>query len=204
MSTFKNLIALLALCAELANCAPPLPGVPSTASTSYDWYNGHFTYAWRRILRSGCAAWIATENWADVQLVAGSRCDVQGEETRLDGQGISYLSVSDFLIFHGYWPWTEDEYSHLIEYDSRGMTSRILPCPHSLSAEQLSELRALSRDALGAATTDAERRVMARVSERLAATNGMTLASGQEGCTDLPPDWYRRSFPRHDPWTRRH
>jgi hypothetical protein len=137
-----------------------------------------------------------------VQLVVGSRCQ-EREDRRIDGQGVSYFSNEDFLVFHGYWPWTEDEYFHLIEYDSKGMTSRILPCPHSLSPEQLGELRALAQEALGAGTTDAERRMMTRASERLAATNGTTLASGQEGCTDLPSDWYRGSFPQQDPWTRR-
>ncbi len=200
VSTLKKAMALLALCVGLASCAPPLPGVPAGASTSFDWYNGHFTYAWHRVLRTGCVAWKATENWADVQLIVGSRCEGRGEERRLDGRGVGYFSSSDFLVFRGYWPWTQDEYSNLIEFDNRGMVSRIRPCPHSLSLEQVNELRALAQEALDAATTGAERRMMTRVSERLAETNGATLASGQEGCTDLPPDWYRGSYPQRNPW----
>ncbi len=196
----KKSIALLALSIGLGSCAPSLPGVPSGASANYDWYNGHFTYTWRQTLRTGCAAWMATETYADVQLVLGSRCEGPREQRRIDGRGVSYFSVEDFLVFHGYWSWTEDEYFHLIEYDSRGMTSRILPCPHSLSPEQLNELHALAQEALGTATTEAERRVLTRIIERLAATNGAALASGQEGCTDLPPDWYRGSYPEQNPW----
>lgn len=195
MNRFKEAVALLALCAGLANCAPRPPGVPTGASASYDWYNGHNTYTWRRTLQGGCAVWMATDNWADVHLFVGSRCAEQSE-----GQGVGYLSVSDFLVFKGYWPWTSDEYFHLIEFDNRGMISRIRPCPRALSPQQLSELRALAQEALSATTTSAERRMMARVNERLEATNGASLASGQEGCTDLPPDWYNGYVSHENAW----
>ena len=198
---FKKSIALLALCAGLAACAPP--SVPSGASTSYDWYNGHFTYTWRRTLPTGCAVWMTTDRWADVQLIVDSRCEGRREEGYLDGRGVGYFSSSDFLTFRGYWPWTQDEYFDLIEFDSEGMISHIRPCPHSLSPEQLAELRALVQEALEAATTDAERRMLNRVVERLAATNGAALASGQGGCTDLPSDWYQGAHPRQNPWTPR-
>jgi hypothetical protein len=116
---------------------------------------------------------------------------------------VSYSSVSDFLVFKDYWTWTQDEYGNLMVFDSEGMISEIRPCPHMLPTEQISALRVLAQEALAEATTDAERRVLARVDERLAATDGAALASGQEGCTDLPPDWYRASSHREeqDPWT---
>jgi hypothetical protein len=193
--------AAVLLCAALAGCTPP-PGVPSGASGELN-YEGIMRWTWRHKLPHGCAEWTATESGAEVQLLAGSRCEGGTEAIAPGGRGVSYFTGSDFLIFLGYWPWTDDEYSHLIEYDNKGMISRILPCPHSLSQEQLNELRALAHDALDAATTDAERRTMARVTERLAATNGTALASGQGGCTDLPSDWYRGSYPEQDAWTRR-
>lgn len=109
----------------------------------------------------------------------------------------------DHLVFMGYWTWTPEEYFGLIEFDSEGMISRIRPCPHSLTPEQLNELRTLGGEALDAATTDAERRVLTRIGERLAATNGTALASGQQGCTDMPPDWHQGAIQRQDPWTPR-
>jgi hypothetical protein len=195
-------MALLALCVGLTGCVPP-PSVPFGASTSYDWYSGHFTYTWRRTVPTGCAVWMATEQWADVQLIVDSRCEGRPEEGYLDGRGLSYFSSSDFLEFHGYWPWTQEEYFDLIEFDSEGMTSNIRPCPHSLLPDQMDELRVLAREALGSATSDAERRMMARVVERLAVANGAALASGQAACTDLPPDWFRGMHPKQDPWTSR-
>jgi hypothetical protein len=135
--------------------------------------------------------------------VVDTRCGGRREEGYLDGRGVGYFSSSDFLTFRGYWPWTQDEYFDLIEFDSEGMISHIRPCPHSLSPKQLDELRALAQAALGAATTNAERRMVNRVVERLAGTNGAALASGQGGCTDLPPDWYFGAHPRQNPWTPR-
>jgi hypothetical protein len=201
VSRFRQPIAHFVLCLVLIGCAPPA-SVPRDAATSYDWYNGHFTYTWRRPVRSGCALWMATERWADVRLLVESRCE-ELEERFLEGRGVTYFSPADHLIFRGYWSWTSEDYLDLMEFDSEGMISRIRACPHSLTSEQLNELRSLVRETLSGATTDAERRVLNRISERLAATNGNALSSGQQGCTDLPPDWYRGSYPEQDPWTPR-
>jgi hypothetical protein len=146
---------------------------------------------------------MAKDRWANVQLILDSPCEGDREEGFLEGRGISYFSSSDFLVFHGFWRWSQEEYFDLIEFDSEGMTSNIRPCPHSLLPEQLDELRVLAQEALEATTTDGERRMISRVVERLSVVNGAALASGQGGCTDLPPDWFRGERPRQDPWTSR-
>lgn len=195
--------ALMMACIGLTSCAPPPPaGVPRGAHAEWS-LKGDWTWTWEHTLTSGCVTWMAKDRWADVQLVLDSRCEGQRGDGYLDGRGISYFSSSDFLVFHGFWPWTQEEYFDLIEYDSEGMTSHIRPCPHSLAREQLDQLRALAQAALDAATTDGERRMLTRVGERLAATDGTALASGQGGCTDLPPDWYRGAHPKQNPWRDR-
>lgn len=195
--------ALMLACIGLASCAPAPPvGIPRGAHAAWS-LKGDWTWTWTRTLPSGCVAWMAKDRWASVQLALDSRCEEERDEGRLDGRGVSYFSSSDFLVFYGYWPWTQEEYHSLIEYDAEGMTSHIRPCPHSLAPEQLHELRALAQGALDAATTDGERRMLTRIAERLAATDGAALASGQSGCTDLPPDWYRGARPRQNPWTDR-
>lgn len=194
-------MVLLALCIACTCCAPP--GVPLGASTSYDLWSRRFTSTWRRTFDTGCVVWFATERWADVHLVLDTRCDSLPKKRPIGGRGVSYSSSADFLAFHGYWPWTADEYFDLMEFDSRGKISRIGPCPHSLSHEQINELRALAQAALGTATTGAEKRMLTRVVERLGATNGTALASGQGGCSDLPPDWYHGEHLRQDPWAPR-
>ena len=144
---------------------------------------------------------MATDGWADVQIAIDSQCEGEREGNYLVGRGVVYSSVSDHLVFRGYWPWTPGEYSSRIVYDSQGMTSNILPCPHALSAEQINELRIVAQEALSHATTDAEERVLSRVGQRLAETTGGALASAQEGCTDQSLDYNVRSYPsRYDPW----
>lgn len=127
VSTFRKAAALLALCVALAGCATPPPGVPSNAASRYDWYNSHSTYTWSRRLQSGCAAWVATDRWANVQLVANARCERRRDEGYLDGRGVSYFSSSNYLIFRGYWPWSTSEFSRQIEFDDRGMISTSAP-----------------------------------------------------------------------------
>jgi hypothetical protein len=146
---------------------------------------------------------MAKDRWANVQLAVDSQCEGRRAERYLAGHGVTYSSISDYLAFRGYWPWTQAEYFELMVFDSEGMISDIRPCPHTLSPEQINALEVLAQEALAAATTDGERRVLARVSERLAAANGEALASGQEGCTDMPPDWHNASIQRQDPWTPR-
>ena len=196
-------VLLIMACISLISCAPPAPaGVPRGAHAAWS-LKGDWTWTWKRALGEGCVAWMAKDSWADVQLILDSRCEGERGEGLLDGRGISYFSSSDFLVFHEFWPWSQEEYHDLIEYDGEGMTRHIGPCPHSLEPEKLDQLRALAQAALDAATTDGERRMLTRVVERLAATDGTALASGQSGCTDLPPDWYREERQRENPWTDR-
>lgn len=195
--------ALMMACISLTSCAPPAPaGVPRGAHAAWS-LKGNWTWTWTQALDSGCVAWIAKDRWAVVQLILDSRCEGDRGEGLWDGRGISYFSSSDFLVFHEFWPWSQEQYFDLIEYDSEGMTSHIRPCPHSLAPGELIQLRTLAQTALDAATTEGERRMLTRVVERLAATDGTALASGQGGCTDLPPDWYRGERPRENPWTDR-
>lgn len=198
----KLLVAIVVpfLVGGLSGCAPA--GIPAGASRHWD-LKSSFYWTWTRSSDHGCSAWMAKDSWATVQLIVESECEGRRDLGYLEGRGVSYSSVSDFLVFKDYWPWTQHEYHNLIVYDSEGMTSEIRPCPHVLPPEQISALRVLAQEALAEATTDAERRVLARVDERLAATDGAALASGQEGCTDLPPDRYGASSQREeqDPWT---
>lgn len=157
---------------------------------------------WTRRLEGGCAAWMAKEAWANFQLLTDLQCE-EWEPTRIGGRGVIYPSVADHLIFLGYWSWSQGEYFDLIEFDNEGAISEIRPCPHALSQLEIDAMHTLVREALDGATTDAEKRVLARVDERLAATDGAALASGQMGCTDLRPNWHRIALPRADPWTRR-
>ncbi len=194
-------LAFVLVCLGLTCCAPaPPPGVPVGADVD-DWDPlTSRTWSWKRTLQSGCVTWRANERWASVQLVLDSRCEGWRGEGRLPGRGVSYRSYSDYLVFREYWPWTQQMYSDLFVYDNKGMIRYVGPCPHALSPEQLGGLRLIAQEALAAATTDRERRVVARINERLAMTNGTALESEQEGCTDEPPG--RRTH-KYDPWMGR-
>jgi hypothetical protein len=195
----STVCALVLVCLGLGCCAPARPpGVPNGADAEWS-LKGDWAWSWERTLHSGCAAWRAKDSYAHVQLVVDVQCEGQ-RLGYLTGRGISYLSFSDHIVFNGYWPWTQEEYFNLMVFDSEGMISDIRPCPHVLSAEDLGELRVITQEALAAATTEGERRVLTRIDERLAVTNGAALASGQSGCTDLPPNWHNMPMQGHDSW----
>jgi hypothetical protein len=197
----KNSRAFSLVLLGLISCAPARPtGIPDEANARWS-LKGDWTWTWERTLPSGCAAWMAKDRWAAVQLIVESRCEGDRNEGRLDGRGASYFSVEDHLVFIGYWPWTQEDHFNLIVFDNEGMISDVLPCPHVLPPEQIGDLQLVAQEALAEATTDAERRMLVRVAERLAATNGAELASGQSGCTDLPPDRHETPLERQDPWT---
>jgi len=157
---------------------------------------GGFHWEWTRELEHGCARWSAKDTYASVQLSTDpSNCE--------DGPGVWYFTVQDFLVFQNYWPWSMSDYISLISYDSEGMTEAIAPCPHSLSSDQINSMRIVAVEALAVAATEAERRTVERVVERLASTDGNALASNQSGCTDLPPEWYNdRREDEVDTWVR--
>ena len=190
---------MLFLAFGLFGCAPAgVPaGIPPDASVHWS-LKGNFSWTWARNLRHGCAAWMAKDSWADVQLLVDVQCGSGREEKYLPGRGLSYFSSSDHLTFSGYWPWSQDGYSKLMVFDEAGMVSHILPCPHSLSADQIDRMRIVAREALASAQTDGERRILTRVQQRLAVLDGAKLASSQAGCTD-----YDASLERVDVWRGR-
>lgn len=192
---------LMTVLTALPCCAPAPPaGIPNGADAEQT-LKGGWIWRWERTLQLGCAAWIAKESWANVRLVVDSGCKELHREGSADVRGVSYSSVSDHLIFQGYWPWKEGDHFDLMVFDDAGMISDIHSCPHAISPEQIDALRSIAQEALAEAETDAERRVLTRIDGRLAATNGAALASGQAGCTDLPPGWGRTPVQRTDPWT---
>lgn len=188
MALANNLVRtiLLILSAGLSSCAPAAPsGIPSDASVHWS-LKSDFTWTWTRNLELGCSSWMAKESWASVQLVVDTQCGDEHPTQFLEGRGVSYLSFEDHLVFHGYWPWTPEDHSKRMLFDSRGMSTGMLPCGHSLSASQLSELRIFARKAYNETRTAEEKRVLARVIERLAVVGNKPLRSGQGGCTDMP------------------
>lgn len=193
-----RLLALLLLCGTSA-CAPV--GIPARASAHWD-FKGGFHWTWTSNLEHGCAAWMANDRWADVQLLVDSHCESTRQTTQPTGRGVSYFSASDHLTFHGYWPWSGDLYSKLTVFDENGMISDIRPCPYALSAKQIEAMLTVAQEAHTAAQTDAERRVLARLRQRITSLSGATLASGQGGCTDLPAE-YNAPVRRDDVWASR-
>jgi hypothetical protein len=141
---------------------------------------------------------MAKDSWADVQLSVQSKCEGARARGRLAGRGLSYFSVEDHLTFHGYWPWSQQDYFKLIVFDNGGMVRDVRPCPYSLTAKQLDEMRIVAREAISDARTIEERRVLARVGKRLATLDGAKLASSQGGCTD-----YNASVEDVDVWKSR-
>lgn len=185
--------SLLTLALGVTSCARP-SGVPPDASTSYDWYNNGFTYRWERTSPVGCATWMATDSYAVVELsVVSTDCD--------GGPGLEYFTVQDFLVFQNYWPWPLGQPTYT--FDNEGMINGVLPCPHSLSASQIEQLRAVAQEASAQATTEAERRTLTRVDHLLAETDGASLSSWQLGCIDIPADADPSPARREDTWAGR-
>ena len=157
---------------------------------------------WNRTLETGCAAWMANERWAYVRLVTGQTCEERRNGGYVSDRGASYTSFEDHLVFFGYWPWTRDIYYDLLVFED-GMITDVLPCPNVLPKTDIDQLRWVAQLAISAATTDAERRVVSRLDERLANMDGAALQSTQSGCSDLPRNW--SSVPRedeYDPWAQ--
>ena len=159
----------------LGRMIPRPQGVPIRATPSYGFKSG-INWTWNRNLAHGCAAWSANERWAGVTLLVGSRCERQRQSGLSEGRRLSHLSFQDRLVFQGYWPWSSELYSKLMVFDEKGMIKTVLPCPHTLTAGQIGDMRTVATEAYTRAETDAERRVLARVRQRLAALTGVGLA----------------------------
>ena len=172
------LAPLLILPAAVPMLAPILPrpdGVLPVASAEYDFKSGT-TWRWERPIVGGCLAWMAERDWADVVVSTdASNCR--------NGPGVGYFTSSDELVFRGYWP--------------RPAAYGGEPCPVALSPAQIARLRELIRTADMASFTAAERAVLRRIDERLAAVDGAALTTDASGwCNDLKPEDYKR--PRTD------
>ena len=204
MMKFLPPLFFLALLAGPLGCSPAPPAdIPRDAKAHWSLKGGDY-WTWIYRVENGCVAWMAKPDWADVQVVVESRCEGQRELGYLEGKGLGYSSVSDYLHFRGYWPWTSKMWSDMLEFDDEGMLAggNIHPCPYALTQDQIEAMRVVAAEALSAATTDGERRMLTRVVERLAATNGQALSSSQFGCTDRPLDPTKRATAKEvDPWT---
>jgi hypothetical protein len=197
VSWIARATAMLLVSAVVAGCTPS--GIPKYAKMESSLKDGQVWY-WNRTLKTGCAAWMAKESWAHVRLVAGKTC-----EERLNGgyetdRGASYVSFEDHLTFVGYWPWTSEIYHDRMVFED-GMIVDVLPCPHVLPQAYIDQLRLVAEQAAAASTTDAERRVAARIGHRLSEADGAALQSQQSGCADLPRNWSSLSAKgERDPW----
>lgn len=193
------LMFLIASFGALAGCAPA--GVPWGATRHFELTGGGFYWTWQTPVEGGCVGWATVQTSVSVQISVASPCPPDPWRGNVDGKALFYASFSDHLVFHGYWPWTSEIYSRQFVYDEKGRLVRVLPCPNSLTPTQLSEMRLVVRRALLARGSNRERRVLARIAERLAATNGTALSSGQLGCTDEPLGEVRpRQQSPVDPW----
>jgi hypothetical protein len=181
----RSLASLATVGAVLLACAPsPPPGIPSSASVHSGGLKGGPFWTWTSHLEHGCAVWMANDSWANVQLLLESQCEGDRARGYLPGRGVIYANYEDFLVFRGYWPWSDADHDDRMVSNAKGMISDVLPCGHSIAVQEAGEIRMLAREALAAAQTDRERRMLARVVQRLDKLKGSTLASGGSGCTD--------------------
>jgi hypothetical protein len=161
----------------LASCSAP-PGVPDIAAFEF---GKESQWKWQRAVGQACVDWSATEDYASVYLYP-LQCEI--------GPNVWYLTGSDHLVFNGYRPTPPDR--------SGGQA-----CDIVVSPVQIGELRHLVERALAQELTDAERRVLRRVDERLAAANGAALTSSWAGCSDLNPEDYQQRRVRENAWRDR-
>lgn len=179
---------------------PVLPrpqGVPSDAAATYDFKEG-MGWTWMRPVDRGCLSWMAVERWASVQLFVEEPCGRLNERAYSPGTGLTYFSVEDYLVFRGYWPWSADIFHKLIVFDRRGNWVHTLPCPYSLTREQIERLRGMAAASVANVSTHAEKRVVLRIAQRLAKLDGKSLSTSQVGCTDLQNSQDFRG--QVDPW----
>lgn len=189
----SRLLPLLAL--TFSGCAPT--GVPRDASLQWSVEEGP-SWTWKRPASFGCLSWLAVKDWASVQLIVNKRCESNPTVGLAGAKGLTYFSIEDRLIFYGYWPWSPDIYDKLMVFDNRGMILRTLPCPNSLTPSAIAIMQVTAAAAAANAVTNAEKRVISRISERLSLMKGSALSSEQEGCSD----WHdgKDSRQQVDPW----
>lgn len=197
MTESSLLLLSIAPVVALASCAPP--DIPSSASTHWSLKEG-FYWTWYSPVREGCISWMAMEHWVSVQVLVDRRCNNGREKGFFDGKGLTYFSPEDHLTFKGYWPWTSDIYDKLIIFNKDGNVKTVLPCPHVISAKQVSAMQIVVNDAMMGDNTDSEKRVLSRISARLASVSSVELSSSQAGCTDEPKSSEGRKT-QTDPWT---
>ena len=177
-----HLLLLLVLALSGCGRAAP-PGVPPGAIRHHSLKEGYY-WTWKRPASSGCLAWMAVKDWASVDLLVDKQCDAVPDTGFSGGKGLSYFSVTDRLIFHGYWPWSAEIYGDLLVYDDRGMIERTLPCPNSLTKDAVSRMQATAGAAAATAVTNAEKQVISRILERLSRVRRNALSAEQGGCSD--------------------
>lgn len=141
------------------------------------------------------------EDWVSVHATVNIPCGIPGKTDLANEKGLSYFSVQDQIVFHGFWPWSSEIFNALIVYDDKGNWEKTLPCPYSLSVAELNEMQVMIDTALSNAVTGGEKRVLKRAAERLTQVDGNALATSQEGCTD-ETDSHVSSKSRQtiDPW----
>ena len=196
------LLLFLVLSTGLFGCVRTPESIPRDAERSWS-LKSDFIWTWSDNLTHGCVVWMAKSDWADVQILVETQCEGRRVEGYLEGKGLGYFSGTDYLLFRGYWPWTSKMWSDMLQFDDEGMLTgdNIHPCPFSLSQDQIDKMRVVVKEALAKTLTKGERRMLNRVDERLAATDGAALSSSQAGCTDQPLDLAKRaSAVDVDPW----
>ena len=185
---------LFGLVLALSGCAPQ--AVPRDASRHWSLKDGNY-WTWKQPAGVGCLSWLAVENWASVTLFADKSCETV-PEIGSGAKGLSYFSIEDKLVFKGYWPWSPEIYDRLVVYDERGMFVRTLPCPNSLPKAAIAEMKAVAVAGAATASTDAEKRIIKRIMERLTRTESDALSAQQDGCSDWREG--QDSDRKADPW----
>ncbi len=183
---------------SLIGCAPA--DIPSDASRQWSLKAGN-TWYWDQETANGCISWMGQEKWVSVELLLNTTCKEWGAPEFRDSQRLSYSSTTDEITFHGYWPWSSGIFGELIVFDGEGNWVEALPCPHSLPQKQINAMEVVASEALRHTKTDGERRVLSRIKERLAKTDGSALSSSQRGCSDRPLDPQKRNeLGKVNPW----
>jgi len=200
----RNLIEICLVTAlfSLSACTPRPSDVPKDAQRNSDIINGTF-WSWTRNIENGCAAWMAKKEWAGVIISTNTPCPEDYREGKLGGEGLSYFTVSEHIVFEGYWPWSPEIRSSLYVYDSAGNFIEKLPCPYALSPKQYDVLDTAVKSALEKAVTDGEKRILNRVDERLSNIKDKPYSTNQSGCGDGPERWSKEeALARKDYWTQ--
>lgn len=193
----KRALPILALAmVAITGCAPA--DVPRQADTNWSVIDG-WSWTWQRSTDGACITWLATEDWADARLFPAEDCaDRGGQQSQ---PSVGYFSVTDEVVFRGYWPWSAEIHRDLIVFDNQGMIDHVLPCPYQLEQTQIAELRQAAVAIREVSRTDGELRMLDRMIAHLDAVDGEALSVMQWGCSHHFSDPNARSGrARIDPW----